>query len=211
MAMVNAAFDVLKAGPQPARPSSGRSGADYADDNMYRHYRQQKQSRQKEDPRARSPETPEWAWAGYSGGMPDQAHIYRNNYTDVNFIKKTMWEMSGKSKTEFTIWGYDGAYFRGVTTVFGSPKIFDEMAKAMIMWQTKGGNPYSCRAVFVNKKNSKDMYLVYADGTFYGNNPIKLTHKAFNANPGNDRRFLEQLPGFLDNLKAQGGAAPSGP
>jgi len=51
--------------------------------------------------KAKNPGSPEWVWAGYSGGIPD-ATIYRNDFSDVNFIKKSMWELSGQSRAEYT-------------------------------------------------------------------------------------------------------------
>jgi curved DNA-binding protein CbpA len=213
---INAAYDILSGKSAPSRPSepspsyasggysSGYgAGRGYTGDPFgFRKQQRRNPNAEREYQKQRSPQTPEWAWAGYSGGLPPNASIYRNDYTDVNFIKKRMWELSGKSKKQYGILGFDGHFFRAGTTVFGSPKIFNEMAKAMIDWQTKGGNPYQCRAVFVTPSKKKELYLIYADGVFYGDKPIgPLTHHSFNLNPGNDRRFMESLPEFLDQLK----------
>ncbi len=129
--------------------------------------------------------------------------INRNDYTDVNFIKKDMWARSGKSKEEWTIWGHDGSFFRGVTTVFGNKKIFNDMAEAMRTWQSKGGNPYPTRAVFVSPKRSKKLYLVYLDGHFLGEDPYVMEHESHNANPSNDQSFAHSLPGEFDKISAQ--------
>ncbi len=180
---INAAYDLLK------KPESQWRGYD-ATEAPRPSPRQSRQST-----------TPIWAMAGHSGGHPPNATIYRNNYTDVNFIKKSMWELSGQSKTEYTINGFDGHFFRDMVTVYGSPKIFNHMANAMIDWQTKGGNPYECRAVFVNSRKSKTLYLVYADGKFYGDDPIPVPHESFNMNPSNDQNFVRHLPEWLDQLR----------
>ncbi len=140
-----------------------------------------------------------WAQAGHSGGMPNQSSIYRNDYTDVNFIKKRMWELSKHSKKAWTIWGFDGAFLRGVTTVYGSPDIFPEMAKAMVMWQTKGANSYPCRAVLVHRKRHPFL-LIWADGHDLPS-PIEVEHDSFNDNPGNDPHFGSRLRAMLDKMQ----------
>ena len=146
-------------------------------------------------------ETPTWAWAGYSGGLPPSSNIYRENYRDLNYIKKRMWELSGKSKREYTVWQYDGTFFRGVFSVYGSREIFDEMAKAMTIWGSSG-NPYDTRAIFVNEKNDgRKLYLIYLDGNFLGDNPILFTHDSFNMNPGNDAIFVRNLPIELGRVR----------
>lgn len=185
--LINAAYDVLKK-PQGSAPPSGWN-----------------------DPRRRSRDEEDegdttWAMAGYSGGMRNSTRIYRQDYTDVNYIKKRMWELSGKSTEEWTIWGFDGAFLRGVTTVYGSPKIFAQMAEAMITWQTKGANSYPCRAVLVEKRGGeRTAYVIWADGVFYDKDPIPVEYDSFNANPGNDTSFNNRLRRLLDKLQEQGG------
>ena len=175
MKNINAAYDVLK---------GGSGGGDV---------------RSTQNTRYEPKETPVWAMAGYSGGIKPNGHIFRNDYTDVNFIKKSIWELSGHSKDEWTIWGFDGHYFRGVTTVFGNEKVFPEMAKAMVTWQTKGANSYPIRAVFVSpKKNPQQLTLIWLDGKVHA--PVILRHDSFNANPGNDQMFTRNLPNLLDKM-----------
>jgi curved DNA-binding protein CbpA len=196
---INAAYDMLIKGPQrnyrqDTNTGSNPSGQWYSG-NRGRWEDEYEQPQQQDDDRY-----PIWAQAGWSGGMKENGKIYRNNYTDMNFIKKSMWELSGKSTTEFTIEGFDGHFFRNTLTVFGSPQIFNYMAQAMIDWQTKGGNPYQCRAVFVHPRRSKELLLIYADGKFYGDNPIPMEHESFNLNPSNDQQFVRKLPEILDHL-----------
>jgi hypothetical protein len=142
---------------------------------------------------------PVWAMAGYSGGMRPSTTISRNSYEDLNFFKKRMWELSGKSRQEWTIWNFDGTYFRGVVTVYGSASIFDEMAKAMYEWDRF----YKKRAIFVTRKEDKNVItLIWADDKSYAKEPIEFTHESFNANPGNDQDFVRQLPAMLDHIEA---------
>lgn len=125
--------------------------------------------------------------------MRESGHIYRNNYTDVNFIKKTMWEKSGKqTKERWTIWGFDGNYLRGVVTVYGTLAIRSEMAKAMVIWQTLGSNHYPCHGVILTSdRMPKKVLLIWANGDL--DEPLEIEHNSFNANPGNDRSFMNEL------------------
>ncbi len=145
---------------------------------------------------------PAWAIAGYTGGTLTNTAIYKNDFTDPNFFKKAMWELSGKSTIAYTIWGFDGHTFNKSITVFSSPNIFDTMADAMITYQTKSENPCRTRAVLVSPFHGKGLYLIYADGIYYGDKPIKMKYDSVNANPGNDQRFTGELPEILEQLKA---------
>lgn len=206
---INTAYDVLKK-PVSTTDDTGWEAPRREHNWYYDPGENQRRDREKE---ASGDDL--WAWAGYSGGMRPGARIYKNDYTDVNYIKKRMWELSGKSTEEWTIWGFDGAFLRGVTTVYGSPKIFAQMAEAMITWQTKGGNPYKCRAVLVEKSKGgairpfndeeKTLYLIWADGVFYDKKPIPVRYETFNSNPGNDRSFNDRLRRLIDELQEQGG------
>jgi curved DNA-binding protein CbpA len=139
--------------------------------------------------KAKNPGFPEWAWAGYSGGIPD-ATIYRNDFSDVNFIKKSMWELSGQSRAEYIIWGFDGRRFHGIS-VFGSPKIFSFMTTAIMTWLSK--HAHQCRAVLVGTGKTRELYATYADGKYLTDQPIRIEHSSFNSNPGNDPNFARRL------------------
>jgi hypothetical protein len=193
---INPAYDILKQPGAIRMPVLTAGGVDWS--QGWEEYENQARP-------SASTETPVWAMAGFSGGAPPNTNISRNNYTDYNFIKKSMWELSGHSQQEWTISGFDGFFFRHSITVYGSPQIFDTMADAMIMWQTKGGNSYPIRAVFVSRRHSKELLLIWADETYYGDNPIKMEHDSFNDNPSNDQQFQRELPAFLDQLKPKNG------
>lgn len=181
MQALNAAYDIVAKGAATSRSSASPS-------------------------RSQSSATPVWAMAGYSGGYPPNANISRNDYTDMNFIKKRMWELSGKSRDEYTLMGFDGHFFRHTLTVYGSPTIFKKMAEALYTWQTIGGNSYACRAVFVFERGGGDdkIHLLYADGKGYWDNPIPFVHHSFNLNPSNDQQFVRKLPQMLDALRDHG-------
>jgi hypothetical protein len=147
------------------------------------------------------PDHPEWAWAGYSGHAPVHPTISHQDFTDVNFIKKSMWELSGRSENEYTLWGFDGHQFRGHLTVFGAPKIFNYMADAMITWHTKSSHHHcECRAVFVHEEETNNVYLIYSDRKYYGDDPVKMQCSC-GRDPQEDQEFVRSLPAILDRLR----------
>ena len=140
--------------------------------------------------------TPEWAWAGHSGGASPGHDIHTKNYRDLNFIKKTMWELSGKSKEEHTVYQFDGTYFRNIYTSYGNKKIYPDMANAMLTWGNVG-NPYHTKAIFISPRGSKDLHLVWANGKHMTPHS-KVTHDSFNSNPANDQEFTKNLSSWID-------------
>jgi hypothetical protein len=180
--LINAAYDLLKDGVP--------EGRFYASDlDLY------------ESHKVENPGCPEWAWAGYSGGIPD-ATIYRNDFSDLNFIKKSLWELSGRVVTEYTIWGSDGQRFHGIS-VFGTPKTFSYMTTAMITWLAKQG--HHCSAVLVGAGPTKELYVTYAEGQYHTDKPIRVVHSSFNSNPGNDPSFESKLAEVLERPKGSRG------
>ncbi len=213
---INQAYGMIKDGVQADTGSSwnypGGRPADPAKKKAWDDFWAAADARREAQNRARETSQEEyagWAQAGHSGGMRNSSHIYRNDYTDMNFIKKTMWEKAGKhTGEEWTIQGYDGAFFRNSLTVYGASSIFKDMAEAMRVWQTKGGNPYRCEAVFVSPRRGKDLYLIWVsnktpEGIDLSKDPVKLTHDSFNQNASNDQRFMRSLPGLLDKIRAK--------
>ena len=92
---------------------------------------------------------------------------------------------------------FSGAY----SLFFGTPEIFNEMAKAMTVWGSSSGSPHKTKAVFVNEKNNgRDLKLVYLDGEYLGDDPFVMYHDSFNANPGNDQKFVRDLPNQLSKV-----------
>lgn len=104
----------------------------------------------------------------------------------------------------YTVSAFDGYFFRGMFSTYAAPSIFAELAQAMITWNSHGGNPYATRAVFIQKRRSPELYLIYSDGKYYTDNPIPFEHDSFNLNASNDQQFMRRLPGMLDRLKETG-------
>ena len=143
------------------------------------------------------PEFPSWQTDSRSSFN----NISKNDYRDMNYFKKSMWELSGKSKERWTILAFDGHYFRSTITVFGNSKIFPEMAKAMIVWNSHGGNPYNTRAVFVQQGDDPTVILIWLDGKNISP-PIPFEHDSFNKNPSNDSSFMNRLPRLLNQISS---------
>jgi len=140
-------------------------------------------------------EIPPWqtdSRASYNG-------ISREDYTDQNFFKKRMWELSNRSKERWTIYAFDGKFFRSTITVFGNPSIFAEMARAMIIWNSHGGNAYNTRAIFVQDEDDTDVILIWLDGKNI-RPPLPMEHGSHNRNPGNDPEFVRDLPKTLNQI-----------
>lgn len=190
---INAAYDLLRNGV----PKYRRNAANL---KSYRGA-QQRRREQLAVLKLCYPDHPDWAWAGCAGEPPTRPIIDAQDFTDPNFIKKAMWELSGHSDGEYTVWGFDGRFFRKHVAVFGAPKVFNYMADAMLTWQTKGSHPHDCRAVFAHEDETGDFYLIYADGKYYGESPLRV-HRYFDkTNPQNDREFERALPELLDKLR----------
>jgi len=142
-----------------------------------------------------------WAWAGHDDAKVPNSSISRSDFTDRNFIKRSMWELSRHSNEEWMIYGYDGNSFPFTVVVYGSVQIFYYMAIAMIDFQTKGSIPVICQAVCARAKSSYDLYLLYANGKFYDQNPIKLIMESIDYNTRNNAKFMRKFSRLLDELK----------
>lgn len=122
--LINSACDTLKDGVGTSGYSRGRGS--YSD----AHDRGSVDADQ--DP------FPVWAQAGWSGGTKESGRIFRNSYSDLNFIKKTMWEKSDHSRIAYSVNAFDGHFFRGSFSVYGSSEIFPDMCEAMLEWEKYG-------------------------------------------------------------------------
>lgn len=133
------------------------------------------------------------------------SEIKSENYTDINYFKKKMWEMSGKSKEKFSIYAFDGTSFQTKITVFGSEQIYEAMAKAMIIWNSyelNGNKKGRVHAVFVHKDDSdwdSMIALIYLDHDFsFSKKPEFLEYEG--DNPAKDSYFVSSLPETLNDL-----------
>lgn len=139
--------------------------------------------------------TPEWAMAGHTGGNPPNHSINRNNYTDLNFIKKDLWNKSGGSDKEYTIHHFDGNHFRNSITTYGNDNLHRHMANASNMFNSE----YRSKAIFVSKRESPHtLKMIWANGKHL-DKPIETMHQSFNTNPANDQHFTRNLSSWIDS------------
>ena len=144
---------------------------------------------------------PVWAWAGHgraAGTVPDEM-ILRDDYSDRNFLRKRLWELSGRSTEEWTLWAFDGEEMLPPVVTYGSDKIFPEMARAMMRHGRRGFR--SPRAVLAQVPNERfEMLLLHSDRRSH-EPPVPLWLSAADG-LARDRAFLLGLPGRLDAIAA---------
>jgi hypothetical protein len=143
---------------------------------------------------------PAWAWAGHggTGTVPDEM-ILREDYSDPNFLKKQLWELSGRSTQEWTLWAFDGEEMLPPVVTYGSDKIFPEMAQAMMRHGRRGFR--SPRAIFAQAPNERfEMLLLQSDRRTH--EPPLALYLSSPGGPALDRAFLLGLPSRLDAIAA---------
>jgi len=166
LSQINAAHDVLKGGVAPGTSSASTSSSS----------KDRRPPEWQTDPRS--------AYNGWS----------KEDYRDINWFKKRMWELSNHSQQRWTIYGHDGRFFRGMVTVFGSYEIFRQMAEAMVIWNGK----QHTRAVFVQEGDDQGISLIWIDGRHM--KPVYMDFESPNNNPSNDKELVRSLPLTLDQI-----------
>jgi hypothetical protein len=153
-------------------------------------------------PRVRG--VPVWAWAGHDAGGDAVPHdlIARDYYSDRNYLRKRLWEISGRSTEEWTLWAFDGRELLPPVVAYGSEAILPEMGRAMLHHGRRGFRwP---RAVLAQEPNERyEALLLHADRRAL-EPPVALSLSS----PGGlarDRAFLIDLSGYLDSLAARRG------
>ena len=179
MQEINAAYSFLKPQAVPAAAGAARDTA---------------------SPRVRG--LPVWAWAGHGHGstVPDEV-VLREDYSYRNFLKKRLWELSGGSTEEWTLWAFDGQELLPPVVAYGSDAIFPEMAKAMLRHGRHGFR--AARAVLAQAPNERyEVLLLHADGRSH-EPPVALSLSSPDG-LARDRDFLLGLPDRLDALAGVG-------
>lgn len=143
--------------------------------------------------------SPAWAWAGHHGASSPDELILREDYSDRNYLKKRLWELSGRSKEEWTLWAFDGQELLPPVTTYGCSAIFPEMAKAMLRHGRRGFRwP---RAILAQAPSGRhELLVLHSDGRAQ-QPPVPLPLSCAGG-PAHDRAFLMGLPGRLDSLAA---------
>ena len=188
--LINAAYDVLKL--QVGQPQTNKytkpsqSYDDFWDTLKHNRERHRKDQQSHPYPESNAP----WAQAGYSGGTPNSGDG-SDHVGNVNYYKKKAWEISGKppctSDHEYTLWNWDGNYFRGNFSVFAVPSKLYEISHMMIEW-----DDFKSIAVFYTKKTN-DPHSITLINLRGEKHIVDFNHESFNKNPGNDQNFVQML------------------
>jgi hypothetical protein len=129
----------------------------------------------------------------WARGLADPT-IRTEDFSDSNFVRKYIWEISGKPKSSpLTLWAFDGHKFTNSLVVYGLPKFHKEMAKAMLKLYG-ARNP---TAILLSAKGSNKVGVICLDGRIF-NQPIILTHQT--DNPATDWAFIGELPRILSGI-----------
>jgi hypothetical protein len=120
--------------------------------------------------------------------------INREDFTDPNFVRMKLWELSGKPNgNPITIWSFNDDSFNFHLQVLAKVSVMKEIVKATLAL-TKDRT----KAIFLAGQTNK-MLLVFLDGRIL-HKPIPFSHRSSNSNPANDWGFIGELPRMLADL-----------
>ena len=121
--------------------------------------------------------------------------IRKEDFTDINYIRKYMWEASGKPTNKpITIWSFDGVNLNTHIAVLAKANVYPAMAKAMLIY-TKNRS----KAIFMSALSNK-LVLIWLNGRLL-EHPEALKHNSPNRNPSNDWGFIGGLPKVLADMQ----------
>jgi curved DNA-binding protein CbpA len=117
----------------------------------------------------------------------------KDNLNNIDNVKRKAYEISGNppmdADHEYTIWNFDGHYFRGVFTVFAVPEKLFEISRMMQIWDSTFN---SVAVFFTQRKYPSKVFLINHKGVEVAP-PKGFEHDSFNQNPGNDSAFVNHL------------------
>lgn len=120
------------------------------------------------------------------------------NFRDLRYCKKYIKQESEKNgpTREFTLWNFDGSFFRDVMTVETNEESFPLAASIFERWI----DFFKPLAIFVSIGDNQIKLLKINGQPVHNQNKIYI-HDSFNANPGNDQSFVRELRKEFENLK----------
>lgn len=129
----------------------------------------------------------------------DSTEIYRNDLTDLNFAKKSIYEHASAPRVRVTLCGFDGSYGRSMFTALSSLDDLGYAAKVLEAW----GEPHFKRdgvfdAVIGMVKGESDARVLRIRGEDVSGLGISLDHESFNQNPFNDSSFVRRLRALVE-------------
>jgi hypothetical protein len=129
----------------------------------------------------------------------DSTEIYRNDLSDLNFAKKSIYEHASAPRVRVTLHGFDGSYGRSMFTAFSSLDDLGYAAKVLEAW----GEPYHKKngvfdAVIGMVEGESDARVLRVRGEDVSGLDLTLDHDSFNQNPFNDSSFGRRLRALVE-------------
>lgn len=136
---------------------------------------------------------------------PDEpTTILHRDFTDANFIKKTIYERSilfGDARL-MKAWAWDGQRFRKIISVYANQFANEELGRALLVWQKSRGNA-ECDAIFLTEGNgpaTSFRLVILRTGRSYDN--VFPYNFELEGNPY-DQQFETVIPSWLNVLRTQ--------
>ena len=161
-------------------------------------------------PQRQAPRTPSSGGYGYAPprrqAQPWQTdprgstEIYRNDLTDLNFAKKSIYEHASAPRLRVSLYGFDGSYGRSSFTAFSSLDDLGYAAKVLEAW----GAPHFKRdgvfdaVIGVVGGPGSDVRVLRIRGEDVSDLGLTLDHDSFNQNPFNDTSFARRLRALVE-------------
>jgi len=133
--------------------------------------------------------------------------IYQNDFTDLNFAMKSIYEHASAPRVEVSLHGFDGSYGRSSLTAFSSLDDLGYAAKVLEAW----GEPYFKRdgvfdaVIGVVGRAGSDVRVLRIRGEDVSDLGLTLDHDSFNQNPFNDTSFARRLRALVEAHAARMG------
>ncbi len=167
------------------------------------------------EPQRQAPRTPSSGGYRYDAGPvpPWQTDkrsffndIYRNDFTDLNFALKSIYEHASVPRLKVSLHGFDGYYGRSIFTAFSS---LDDLGYAAEVFEAWGDPYFKKDGVFeavigVVGGPGSDVRVLRIRGEDVSGLGLTLDHDSFNLNPFNDTSFADRLRALV--LKHRGGS-----
>lgn len=130
--------------------------------------------------------------------------INQEDYSDLNYIMKKAWELSGSNpnpteRDKTTFWNFDGKYSRGAFTVYANQRrpVQREIAKAMLKWDWI--NPNSKAVIAIPFGATSVTVFPVIDGDVEDSFDMPFGD-SFNRNPFNDQQFVKRLQDWIERF-----------
>jgi len=133
----------------------------------------------------------------------DFTEIYYKDFRDLNFAKKAIYEHASKPRIRVSFHAFDGKHGRTSISAFGSRDDLGYGGMVLEAWtepyfKQPGPSGLVVEAVVATTEDAPgEVRLVRVRGTDVVDQEIVIEHNSFNANPFNDRGFVQQLQQIL--------------